>query len=166
MLSRTVRICCATGLAALALAACGSDDEADASDSSSSDDQFASYIQCLEDEGIDIPDGWSPFGDSGSEMPTDMASGEMPTDMASGDMPTDMASGEMPTDMASGDMPSGGMGGGGMNIEAPEGVDEDDWSAATEACSSELEEAMGEMSGGFNGGGGGSEEATGETTDS
>ncbi|MEU5871855.1 hypothetical protein AB0A73_09880 [Glycomyces sp. NPDC047369] len=143
MLSRAVRIGCAAGLAALALAACG-DDDADATDAaSSSDGQFAAYTACLEEQGIDLPDDWSPFGEGGmpggdggmpSGAPTDMPS-DFPTDMPTGDMPT----GDLPTDM-----PSGGFGGGGGfgGFAAPDGVDEDDWTAATEACADELPQGM------------------------
>jgi hypothetical protein len=159
MLSRAVRIGCAAGLTALALAACG-DDDADATDEATSDDPFAAYTACLEDEGIDLPDDWSPFGEGGG-FP---GGGEMPTDMPTGgEMPTDMPTGEMPTDMPTGDMPSGGPGGGGGGFggfEAPDGVDEDDWTAATEACAEELPQGGGGS--GFPGGG--QESAADETT--
>jgi len=159
MIARSVRISCAAGLAALALAACNDDSTASEDEATASDDQFAAYTACLEEEGIELPDDWTPFGSGmpgGGEMPT----GEMPTDgeMPTGDMPTD---GEMPT----GDMPSGGPGGGGFGgaIEAPDGVDADTWTAATEACADQLPQG-GPMDGGGMPGGD-EESATEETTE-
>ncbi|MEU6246687.1 hypothetical protein [Glycomyces sp. NPDC047010] len=152
MLSRAVRIGCAAGLAAFALAACG-DDDADATDeASSSDTQFAAYTACLEEQGVDLPDDWSPFGEGGG-MPGG-GDGGMPSGM-----PTDM-----PTDMPTGDMPSGGFGGGGGfgGFAAPDGVDEDDWTTATEACAAELPQGGGMPGGGQ---GPGQESATDETAD-
>nr|BFF22586.1 hypothetical protein GCM10025732_05510 [Glycomyces mayteni] len=155
MLSRAVRIGCAAGLAAFALAACG-DDDADAGDeaSSSSDSQFAAYTACLEGQGVDLPDDWTPFGEGGA-MPG--GDGGMPTGMPS-DMPTDLPS-DFGTDMPT-DMPSGGFGGGGF--AAPDGVDEDDWAAATQACADELPQGGGMPGGGQ---GPGQESAAGETAD-
>ena len=158
MLSRSVRIGCAAGLVALALAACNDDSAATEDESTASDDQFAAYTACLEEQGIELPDDWSPFGEGGG-MPGGggMPTGDMPTD---GDMPT---GGEMPT----GDMPSGAPGGGGGGgfggaIEAPDGIDADDWTAATEACADQLPQG-----GGPQGGmpGGDQESATDETTE-
>lgn len=160
MLSRAVRIGCAAGLAAFALAACGGDD-ADATDeATTADGQFAAYTACLEEQGIDLPDDWSPFGGGG--MPGGGNGGEMPSG-APTDMPSDMPTGEMPTGDMPTDMPSGGFGGGGGfgGFEAPDGVDEDDWTAATEACADELPQG-----GGMPGGQApGQESATDETTE-
>ncbi|GAA1660962.1 hypothetical protein GCM10009830_02580 [Glycomyces endophyticus] len=158
MLSRAVRIGCAAGLAAFALAACGDDDADAADEAAAADDPFAAYTACLEDEGVDLPDDWSPFGEGG--MP---GGGEMPSGMPSdGGMPTGLPTGDMPTDLPT-DMPSGGPGGGGGfgTIAAPDGVDEDDWAAATEACAAELPQGGGPGGGGAPGGGDG---ATDETT--
>jgi hypothetical protein len=123
--------------AGLTLAACGSGDDAEAnSDKSASagGDMLAAYIACIEEQGIELPDDWTATIGGGGGFDPENAPSDMPTNM-----PTDM-SGEMPTDM-----PSGAFGSG---FEAPEGVSDEDWQAAQEACSSEL--PMG--GGGFPGG--------------
>ncbi|WP_091034740.1 hypothetical protein [Glycomyces harbinensis] len=132
--------------AGLALTACGSggDTEENPDESAASGgDLMSAYVSCIEDQGVELPDGWAEG--LGGGMPTDMPT-DMPGDM-SGEMPTEIPSdmsGEMPTDM-----PSGGFGGGGF--EAPEGVSDEDWQAAQEACSGELPVG----GGGFPGGGSG-----------
>ncbi|MFC3495809.1 hypothetical protein [Glycomyces rhizosphaerae] len=120
--------------AGLALTACGSgsgsgsgdDSESNPDESASSGaDMLSGYVSCIEEQGIELPEDWAQG--FGGGMP-----GEMPSDM-SGGMPSEMPT-DMPTDMPTG-MPSGGFGGG---FETPEGVSDEDWQAAQEACSSEL----------------------------
>ncbi|MFC3493265.1 hypothetical protein [Glycomyces rhizosphaerae] len=135
MVFQAARVGCVAGLAALALAACGEDTATTEDTASAADDPLAPYTACLTEQGIELPEDWTPFGEGGmpgGEMPT----GEMPADgeMPTGEMPTD---GEMPT----GDMPAGPPGGGA--IAAPEGVDEADWTAATEACADQLPQGGG-----------------------
>ncbi|MEU6247945.1 hypothetical protein [Glycomyces sp. NPDC047010] len=134
-ISRSFMSSIALAAAGLMLAACGSDDDGagTAEESASADGgMLSAYLTCIDEQGIDLPDDWAE-GMSGFD-PGSLPSG-MPTDMPS-DMPTDM-----PTDMA------GGFGGGGF--EAPEGVSDEDWQAAQEACADELP-----AGGGFPGGGG------------
>ena len=92
------------------------------------EDPLAAYTACLTEQGIELPDDWTPFGQGST--PGQMPEGEMPAD---GEMPT----GEMPTDM-----PSGAPGGPGA-MTAPDGVDEADWTAATEACADQLPQGGG-----------------------
>jgi hypothetical protein len=136
--SQAARLGCAAGFAALAPAACGDDSAATEDEAAAADDPLAAYTACLAEQGIELPEDWTPFG--AGAMP---GGGEMPTGMPGG-MPTD---GEMPT----GDLHSGAPGGGlGGAIAAPDGVDEDEWAAAAEACADRLPQGQGggEMPGG------------------
>lgn len=123
--------------AGLLLTACGSGVETDENpdeSASTSGDAMSAYVACIEEQGIELPEGWA--ADLGGEIPSfdpENAPMDLPTDM-----PTEM-SGGMPSDM-----PSGGFGGG---VEAPEGVSDEDWQAAQEACADEMP-----MGGGFPGG--------------
>lgn len=136
--SRPRRIALAALLAttSLALSACGSGDDAEDEPSTeataeagppATGDFLSDYTACLEAEGIELGEDWNAglgdgFGGGRGFDPEDAPS-EMPTDM---EFPTDM---EMPTDL-----PSGGFG----ELEAPEGVSEEDWQAAQDACAAEL----------------------------
>ncbi|MQM25792.1 hypothetical protein [Glycomyces albidus] len=128
MTSRTVLLSAALAAAALTLAACGGEDTADEtsdeSTASGGGDMLSAYVSCIEEQGIDLPDDFAEGFGGGGEMPG------FDPENAPSDMPTDM-----PTDMPS-DMPSGGFGGGGF--EAPEGVSDEDWQAAQDACAGEL----------------------------
>jgi hypothetical protein len=101
---------------------------------------LSAYVSCIEEQGIDLPDDFAEGFGGGGEMPS-----FDPEDAPSG-MPSDMPT-DMPTDLPS-DMPSGGFGGG---FEAPEGVSDEDWQAAQDACAGELPSG-----GGFPGGAGAS----------
>lgn len=85
---------------------------------------FEAYQQCLSDNGVDV----SALGQGG------FGGGQRPSGMPT-DRPTDFPSG-MPTDLPS-DFPTDGAGrgpGGGAGMNAPEGVDEETWQAAQQAC--------------------------------
>ncbi|MCD0443186.1 hypothetical protein LO763_06030 [Glycomyces sp. A-F 0318] len=128
--SRPLRLIAAAA-AGFALAACGSGDaESSEETASAGSDPMAAYTECLEAQGIELPEDWNA-GFGGSFDPENAPS-DMPTDM-----PTDLPS-NMPTDMPT-DMPSGG-------FSAPEGVSEEDWAAAQEACMNTLPQG-----GGFSG---------------
>lgn len=115
----------AAGSAALLLtAACGSD--GDSGDSAQSAGGASAYLECLRDQGIDVPDTL-PSG-----RPDGFPSGR-PTDFPSG-RPTDFPSGR-PTAFPS-DRPSGAPDGGRMGGFRPEGVDDATWQKAQEACGS------------------------------
>ncbi|SDK51219.1 hypothetical protein SAMN05216298_0345 [Glycomyces sambucus] len=112
--------------AGFALAACGSGDDGGSSEETSTagTDPMAAYTECIAEQGIELPEDWSA-GFGGGEMPS------FDPENAPSDMPTDM-----PTDM-----PSGGFGGGGFS--APEGVSDEDWAVAQEACMSTLPQGGG-----------------------
>ncbi|MDA1361925.1 hypothetical protein O1R50_20020 [Glycomyces luteolus] len=123
--------------AGLLLTACGSADETEENpdqSASSGGDVMSAYVSCIEEQGIELPEDWA--ADLGGGMPS-FDPENAPTDMPT-NMPTDL-SGEMPTDM-----PTGGFGGG---FEAPEGVSDEEWQAAQEACADEMP-----TDGGFPGG--------------
>jgi PT repeat-containing protein len=105
----------AVGSAALLLAAgCGSD--GGSGDSGEGPVGASAYLDCLRDQGIDVPD----------TMPSGRPSG-----FPSG-RPTAFPSGR-PTAFPS-DRPSGAPGGGRMGGFRPEGVDDATWQKAQEAC--------------------------------
>lgn len=131
MVFRVARAGTVAALAAVALAACGEDTASTDDETTAAEDLLAAYTACLAEQGVELPEDWTPFGGMPGEMPT----GELPT----GEMPTD---GGMPT----GDMPSGAPGPGTM--AAPDGVDADAWTAATGACADQLPQGGGGMPGG------------------
>lgn len=127
-LSRRLLHAAALTAAGLLLTACGSGDETEANpdeSTSSGGDALSAYVSCIGEQGIELPEDWA--ADLGGGMPG-FDPESAPTDMPA-DMPTDR-SGEMPTDM-----PSGGFGGG---FEAPDGVGDEDWQSAQEACADQL----------------------------
>jgi hypothetical protein len=133
MVFQAARVGCVAAMAALALAACGEDTVSTDDEATAAADPLAAYTACLAEQGIELPEDWTPFGGMPGEMPT----GEMPT----------------------GDMPSGAPGPGAM--AAPDGVDADDWTAATVACADQLPQS-GAMPGGTPPG---QQEATDESTE-
>jgi hypothetical protein len=114
----------AGGPVLLLIAACGggSDSPDSADDQSTGQDGLTAYVECLAEQGIDVelPSGGPPAGGQGP--PTDF-----PTSF-----PTDLPS-EFPTGQPGGPGGPGGFGG-----LRPEGVDDETWQAAQEACQSLL----------------------------
>jgi hypothetical protein len=129
----------AGGPVLLLIAACGgrSDGSDPADDQSADQDGLTAYVECLAEQGIEVelPSGGPPAGGQGP--PTDFPTG-LPTDFPSG-FPTDVPTGQ----------PGGPGGPGGFDGLRPEGVDDETWQAAQEACQSLL------PSGGFGPPGGG-----------
>ncbi|WP_433532391.1 hypothetical protein ACQPYA_10330 [Micromonospora sp. CA-263727] len=143
-------------LVLFAAAACGGSDSAENTSSAEGNEPFAAlsaYVNCLREQGIDVPDTMPSGGPrpDGSGRPSGM-----PTGMPSG-MPTDRPSG-MPSPGA-----SGGPGGrGGFGNLRPEGVDDETWQQAQEACQSLLPTGgpgRGQNGGGQDGAGRGSDAA-------
>jgi hypothetical protein len=121
--SRSLLLSAALTAAALVMAACGGEDETDATEESTlgGDGMLSAYVSCIEEQGIDLSEDWAEGFGGGGEMPS-FDPENAPTDMPSG----------MPTDM-----PSGGFGGAG-GFEAPEGVSDEDWQAAQDACAGDF----------------------------
>ena len=118
----------ALAAAVLLLGACSGasgDDSADAAASPAAgggNADFAAYQQCLSEHGVELQNGQGGFP-GGGERPTGVPSG------APSGFPTDRPSG------APSDFPSGGPGqGNGRGMRVPDGVDEETWQAAQQAC--------------------------------
>lgn len=137
----------AAGSAALLFAAaCGSDGSDSSTSTASGGNGFTAYLDCLREQGIDVPDtaaSGQPRPD-GSNRPTAFPSGR-PTNRPSGDPSTRPSGG-----------PGGGMGGPGGGRFRPEGVDDATWEKAQAACQSVMPTGG---PGGQRGPGGGQENA-------
>ncbi|PZF94447.1 hypothetical protein C1I93_16630 [Micromonospora endophytica] len=129
----------AAGMVVLfAAAGCGGSDSADDTGSSSEGNEqstaFSAYVDCLREQGIEVSDTMPTGGTrpDGSGRPSGMPSG-MPTDRPSG-TPSPGASGGPGGPGGQGGRP----GGGGFGNLRPEGVDDETWQQAQQACQSVL----------------------------
>jgi hypothetical protein len=121
MVFQAARAGTVAALAAVALAACGEDTASTDDETTAAEDPLAAFTACLAEEGVELPEDWTPLGG----MPDELLTGELPI------------GGQMPT----GDMSSGAPGPDAM--AAPDGVDADDWTAATAACAEQLPQGGG-----------------------
>ncbi|WP_326550498.1 hypothetical protein [Micromonospora sp. NBC_01813] len=139
----------AGGICLLLLAACGESDTDSGGDAAAGGtNAMTAYVECLQENGIEgaeVPEGGGGFpGGMQSGQPGDRPSG-FPSGAPDG-FPSGAPSG-FPSGAPSG-FPSGGpgeagpgggrMGGGFADMLRPDGVDDETWAAAQEACQSEL----------------------------
>ncbi|MFF4874734.1 hypothetical protein [Micromonospora sp. NPDC000668] len=130
---RLAAVLTAAASAVLLLAACGGGSDDESTDANGVGSSFTAYQDCLRDNGVALPT-MDPSRVPGGARGTARPSG-FPTARPSG-MPTDRPSG-FPTARPSGSAdPSRGAGRGFPGGARPEGVDEQTWQKAQQACAS------------------------------
>ncbi|WFE25852.1 hypothetical protein O7623_21105 [Solwaraspora sp. WMMD791] len=129
----------------LLLTACGDADPETTGQEATAGGGMSGYVECLRDNGIDVgdlPAGAPDAQRSGRPegFPSDRPSG-FPSDRPEG-FPSDGPEGfpsDRPTGGPGGQGPGGqGPGGGFADMLRPDGVDDETWAAAQEACQAEL----------------------------